>query len=126
MVFGAHPVSPATVINVGGTLRWFAHGSLEPVPAPASADGPVVSLDLDDNGQLTGPRARSAADSGARTGFCAVNVGADLSQVLGWRAPDAPPAGPNGRGRPDDGREAHVREDGPRAFLDAPRSSAGD
>ncbi|MFJ2952798.1 hypothetical protein ACIO8H_35085 [Streptomyces sp. NPDC087226] len=126
VVFGAHPVSPATVINVGGTLRWFAHGSLEPVPAPASADGPVVSLDLDDNGQLTGPRARSAADSGARTGFCAVNVGADLSQVLGWRAPDAPPAGPNGRGRPDDSREAHAREDGPRAFLDAPRSSAGD
>ncbi|MFI8008117.1 hypothetical protein [Streptomyces sp. NPDC086010] len=126
VVFGAHPVSPATVINVGGTLRWFAHGSLEPVPAPASADGPVVSLDLDDNGQLTGLRARSTADSGARTGFCAVNVGADLSQVLGWRAPDAPPAGPNGRGLPDDSQEAHVREDGPRAFLDAPRSSAGD
>ncbi|WFB88519.1 MULTISPECIES: ADP-ribosyltransferase domain-containing protein [Streptomyces] len=96
LVFGVRPVSPVLVINVEGVLKWFDHGNLEPISAPVSADGPVVSLDLAGNGQLIGSRAQPAADSGARTAFCAVSIGADLSRVLGWHAPDTRPAGSNG------------------------------
>ncbi|MEU4659695.1 toxin glutamine deamidase domain-containing protein [Streptomyces sp. NPDC023723] len=88
LVFGTAPVSPVWAINAGGEIRWLdALGTGDSTgQAPGAAQGQVVSIDLDNYGQLTGPSAKAAESAGARTDFCDLNLGADLLGVLGWRA----------------------------------------
>ncbi len=91
LVFGLHE-GPLWVINMEGVLRTFTEDG-RPASVPQTARGPVVSLDIGTDGRLIGPAAKSQgadadAPANARTGgFCEVNLGADLSRVLGRRPP---------------------------------------
>ncbi|MFI2429437.1 hypothetical protein ACH5A7_36095 [Streptomyces sp. NPDC018955] len=86
LVFGLHE-GPLWVINMEGALRVLTEDGL-PVSLPKTVDGPVVSLDIGTDGRLVGPAANlpgGDADTppDTKTGFCDVNLGADLSRVLG-------------------------------------------
>ncbi|MBQ0891065.1 hypothetical protein KBZ94_40185 [Streptomyces sp. RM72] len=86
LVFGLHE-GPLWVINMEGALRILTEDGL-PVSLPKTADGPVVSLDIGTDGRLVGPAANlpggdAAAPPDTKAGFCDVNLGADLSRVLG-------------------------------------------
>ncbi|WP_327119016.1 hypothetical protein OG206_22885 [Streptomyces sp. NBC_01341] len=90
LVFGTSADGPVWAINLGGTVQWFTH-DFGPLPVPQPADGLFASIDIDHHGQLTGPAARALLEagspqgSGTKTGFCDLNVGVDLSTVLGRR-----------------------------------------
>ncbi len=89
LVFGALPGSPVWVVNIRGDLRWMT-ADMQVTVAPVSADGPVLSIDIDNQGRLTGPSAERLREAGRepaapKTGFCDLTPGADLSRVLGWR-----------------------------------------
>lgn len=86
LVFGLHE-GPLWVINMEGAFRILTEDGL-PVSLPKTVDGPVVSLDIGTDGRLVGPAANlPGGDAGApldtKAGFCEVNLGADLSRVLG-------------------------------------------
>ncbi|MFI8005946.1 hypothetical protein [Streptomyces sp. NPDC086010] len=91
LVFATSAADPVWAINLGGSVKWFTH-DFKPLPVPQPADGLFASIDIDHHGQLTGPAAHSLQTTGVRqgngtkTGFCDLNVGVDLVNVLGWRA----------------------------------------
>ncbi|MFF9458555.1 protein-glutamine glutaminase family protein [Streptomyces flaveolus] len=86
LVFGLHE-GPLWMINMEGALRVLTEDGL-PASLPKTVDGPVVSLDIGTDGRLVGPAANlpggdAAAPPDTKAGFCDVNLGADLSRVLG-------------------------------------------
>ncbi|MFE1265276.1 protein-glutamine glutaminase family protein [Streptomyces albogriseolus] len=92
LVFGLHE-GPLWVINMEGAFRILTEDG-RPVSLPETADGPVVSLDIGTDGRLVGPAAKLHGGDAdvpldAKRGFCDVNLGADLSRVLGRRPPTA-------------------------------------
>ncbi|WP_327113469.1 hypothetical protein OG206_07330 [Streptomyces sp. NBC_01341] len=88
LVFGAQWDSPVWAINMAGLITWFSLGARK-VPVPDTADGLFASIDIDPQGRLTGPAARAlrtsgtAVPRGVKTGFCDLNMGVDLRDVLG-------------------------------------------
>lgn len=56
--------------NLGGTITWFGQEA-EPIPAPQLTRDPIAWI------------AGATARVGARTEFCELNLGADLTTVLG-------------------------------------------
>ncbi|MFI8008129.1 hypothetical protein [Streptomyces sp. NPDC086010] len=125
LVFGTLPDSPVWAFNTSGRIVWLSVQGDPLASSPRFADGPVVSIDLDNNGQLTGPASDHAVAIGARTAFCDLNLGADLQGVLGWRASGSGAAVSGGPSRGGAGQGPSALEDGPKAFLDAPRPPAG-
>ncbi|SEG91378.1 Papain fold toxin 1, glutamine deamidase [Actinacidiphila yanglinensis] len=95
LVFGTGLDSPVWAINTTGTIKWFTL-DVRAIGTPDFAEGEVVSIDIDNRGRLTGPAAQfvqaqggAAALGGLKNGFCDVNLGSDLGQVLGWHTPGA-------------------------------------
>lgn len=90
LVFGTPSGSPVWAVNIGGEVRWMT-ATMQPAETPLAADGPLLSIDIDDHGRLTGPAAQRLREEGGestsvKTGFCDLTPGADLSRVLGWRS----------------------------------------
>ncbi|MFI2428668.1 hypothetical protein ACH5A7_32050 [Streptomyces sp. NPDC018955] len=90
LVFGTSTGNPVWAVNMGGELRWMT-AAMQPAEIPLAADGPLLSIDIDSHGRLTGPAAQRLREGGggptpAKTGFCDLTPGADLSRVLGWRS----------------------------------------
>lgn len=87
LVLGAHSEGPVWALNLGGAIKWFSN-DFQQVPQPQFTDEPVASIDIDNQGRLTGPavhkakEAQSADRTGVKTGFCDVSIGSDLSNVL--------------------------------------------
>lgn len=91
LVFGTGWRSPVWAINTAGSVKWFTLDVL-PIQEPSFEDGHAVSIDIDEKGQLTGPAAQIVKSQAGGTmlgelknGFCDVNLGADLGEILGWR-----------------------------------------
>jgi hypothetical protein len=86
LIFGTGWADPVWVLNVEGSLAWFEHNAT-PVSVPPFTGGSFAAIHISDQGQLTGPARRApgmgdtAADTGARTGFCDVTLGSDLSAL---------------------------------------------
>lgn len=88
LVFGTRLPSPVWAIRTEVEVKWFTLG-VEMIESIDFAGGQVVSIDINDNGQLTGPAAQAmrsqagtAASGGARTEFCGLSLGFDLGEIL--------------------------------------------
>ncbi|WP_329042847.1 toxin glutamine deamidase domain-containing protein [Streptomyces sp. NBC_00178] len=91
LVFGLDADGPVWAVNMGGTLTWLTN-VLVPLSPPEVVDGPVISIDIDSHGQLTGPAEQNLREhgitlsDGVKTGFCDLNFGTDIGKVTGWKA----------------------------------------
>lgn len=93
LIFGTRLNEPIWAFrNEDGDILWRAL-DVRDIPTPNFADGLFASIDVNHLGQLTGPamedvkRMGENARPSPKTDFCALNLGADLARVVGWRGP---------------------------------------
>lgn len=88
IVFGEPEEEPVWLVKTVKGLEWFTQ-DLVPLPkGPVFAWGPVASIDISYNGQLTGPAAQALKNSGedlarpVKQGFCDTNFGYGFANLF--------------------------------------------
>ncbi|WP_438306686.1 toxin glutamine deamidase domain-containing protein (plasmid) [Streptomyces sp. HUAS TT11] len=82
LVMGAAPGEQLWAVNVLGTVRWVEQGTAQVTQAPQSAQGTVVSIDLDSRARLIKPDPRLLGADTEAARFCGLVVGGDLKHVV--------------------------------------------
>ncbi|WP_225847516.1 M91 family zinc metallopeptidase [Streptomyces sp. HPF1205] len=81
LVMGVRPGQHLWVINVEGTIRWLDRTG-QAAQAPTSAEGEVVSIDLDGSATLINAAPQLLRAGGGAARFCEIGLGADLKHIV--------------------------------------------
>ncbi|MGW1047031.1 hypothetical protein [Streptomyces sp. NPDC002547] len=83
LVMRARPEGPLWAVNIGGTVVWKDHITLDTVRAPQYSTENIASIDLNPASQVIGALGTSLQHEGLANRFCELGLGADLDSLLG-------------------------------------------